>query len=439
LDFIIHERGIEVGQKSISVIDKIEEPTNKKELQSLISKINFIRTFISNLSERIQPFTPLLKLKADQKFIWGEEQQKTLDDVKQYLKSPLVLMPPQDKKSFKLYLLANERAIRSALVQEFEGKERVIYFLSRKLLDAETRYSAVERLCLCLYFSCTKLRPYLLIAEYVVVCKDDVVKYMLSLPILKGRTGKWILALLEFDLTYRSAKAIKGQVMADLVTQHFGPEVAIVQLFPWTMFIDKSSCGVGAGIGSVLISPQGTNYEFSIPIEKTSTNNQAEYQTMLKGIKLLREVNAKVVEIFGDSQLVINQLVGEYEFKDDILRTYHEECLHLLREFKIVKIEHITKCHNSEANRLAQGASGYRPILTMELPTEDWRKDIMDYLKNLSKKVDKQLRYRAITYVLLEDELYYRTIDGVLLKFLGEEEVKTLMGEIHEGVCGAHQ
>ena len=57
------------------------------------------------------------------------------------------------------------------------------------------------------------------------VCKDDVVKYMLSLPILKGRIGKWILALSEFDLTYQSAKAIKGQVMADLVTQYCGPEV----------------------------------------------------------------------------------------------------------------------------------------------------------------------------------------------------------------------
>jgi hypothetical protein len=51
-----------------------------------------------------------------------------------------------------------------------------------------------------------------------VVCKDDVVKYMLSLPILKGRIGKWILALLEFHLTYQLAKAIKGEVMADLVT-----------------------------------------------------------------------------------------------------------------------------------------------------------------------------------------------------------------------------
>jgi hypothetical protein len=64
LSFLIHERGIEVGQKSISAIDNIKAPTNKKELQSLIGKINIIRRFISNLSERIQPFTPLLKLKA---------------------------------------------------------------------------------------------------------------------------------------------------------------------------------------------------------------------------------------------------------------------------------------------------------------------------------------------------------------------------------------
>jgi hypothetical protein len=75
----------------------------------------------------------------------------------------------------------------------------------------------------------------------------------------------------------------------------------------------------------------------------------------------------------------------------------------------------------------------------MELPAEDWRKEIVDYLKDPSKNVDKQLRYRAIKYVLLEDELYYRTINGVLLKCLGEEEAKTLIGEIHEGDCGAHQ
>jgi hypothetical protein len=63
----------------------------------------------------------------------------------------------------------------------------------------------------------------------------------------------------------------------------------------------------------------------------------------------------------------------------------------------------------------------------MELSAGDWRKEIINYLKDPSKKVDKQL-YRAIKYVLLEDELYYRAIDGVLVKCLGEEEAKTLMG-----------
>jgi len=63
------------------------------------------------------------------------------------------------------------------------------------------------------FFLCTKLRHYLLLAEYVVMCKDDVVKYMLSLPILSGRIGRWILALSEFDLSYESAKVIKGQVV----------------------------------------------------------------------------------------------------------------------------------------------------------------------------------------------------------------------------------
>jgi hypothetical protein len=117
-----------------------------------------------------------------------------------------------------LYLSTDDTVIDSTLIQEFEGKERVICYLSRSLVDAETRYSAIKKLCLCLYFSCIKLRHYLLSAECTVICKDDVVKYMLSMPILSGRIGKWILALSEFDLRYESAKAVKEQVMADFVT-----------------------------------------------------------------------------------------------------------------------------------------------------------------------------------------------------------------------------
>ena len=117
--------------------------------------------------------------------------------------------------------------------------------------------------------------------------------------------------------------------------------------------------------------------------------------------------------------LVIKQLVGEYECKDNILQLYHEECLLLLKEFKKVTIEHVPKFHNSDANRLAQHASGYRPmegIMALELTADDWRKEIIDYLKDPSKKVNRKIIFQAIKYVLLEKDLYYRTIDGVLLK-----------------------
>jgi len=120
----------------------------------------------------------------------------------------------------------------TAQSDEFEGKERVIFYLSIRLLDLETRYSPVEKLFLCLYFSCTKLRHYFLSTECTVVIKAHVVKHMLSMPIWNGRIGKWIPAFLEFDLRYEPAKAVKGQVMADFVTQHHGWSIKLVEPMP---------------------------------------------------------------------------------------------------------------------------------------------------------------------------------------------------------------
>jgi len=153
---------------------------------------------------------------------------------------------------------------------------------------------------------------------------------MLSMPIMSGRIGKWILALSEFDLRYESAKAVKGQIIADYVTQHHGVVETLV-IVPWTFFFDGSTCDRGAEISIVLISPRGRKYEFSLPIDATSTNNQAEYQSLIKGLELLKEVHANAVEIFGDSMLVINQLAGSYECQSEVLITYYEKSIHLLR------------------------------------------------------------------------------------------------------------
>ena len=152
LGFMVHERGIEVGQKSIKATDEAVPLTTKTELQSLLGKINFIRTFISNLSERILSFSPLLKLKNDQEFKWGDIQQRAFEEIKEYMKCPPVLVPPQQGKPFKLYILADDKIIGSAILQEFEGKERFVFYLSRRLLDPEMRYSPTEKIMLVFIF-----------------------------------------------------------------------------------------------------------------------------------------------------------------------------------------------------------------------------------------------------------------------------------------------
>jgi hypothetical protein len=85
---------------------------------------------------------------------------------------------------------------------------------------------------------------------------------MLSMPNLNGRIGKWILALSEFELKFESAKAIKGQIIADFITEHRDPSIDLLEITPWALFFDGSSCGKGGGVGILLISPRGEMFEF---------------------------------------------------------------------------------------------------------------------------------------------------------------------------------
>ena len=100
--------------------------------------------------------------------------------------------------------------------------------------------------------------------------------------------------------------------MADFVTEHVG----LVGIRPWTIFFDGSVCQQGGGVGLLLISPRGSRFEFAVPISEKCSNNQAEYEALLQGLKLMREIEADAVEAFGDSLLVTKQINQEYEMID---------------------------------------------------------------------------------------------------------------------------
>jgi hypothetical protein len=114
-------------------------------------------------------------------------------------------------KPFYIYLSVGDTSIASVVTQVHDGKERDVFYLNRRMLDAEIRYPDIEKLCLCLFFTCIKLHHILLSVETIVICKSDVIKHMLSAPVLKGRLGKWMFALSEFDIRYQPAKSVKGQ------------------------------------------------------------------------------------------------------------------------------------------------------------------------------------------------------------------------------------
>ncbi|KAK1630622.1 hypothetical protein QYE76_004937 [Lolium multiflorum] len=189
----------------------------------------------------------------------NSKQQQAFDDIKEYLTKPPVLVPPQQDRPFYIYLSVADTSIASVVVQVYDGLEKVVFYLSRRMLDAETRYPEIEKLCLCLFFTCTKIQHILLSAEVIVICKSDVIKHMLSAPVLKGRLGKWMFALSEFDIRYHPAKEVKGQALADLIAERINTDVAALSVRAWTMFFDGSVCEDGCGIGMLLVSPQGGN------------------------------------------------------------------------------------------------------------------------------------------------------------------------------------
>jgi hypothetical protein len=114
---------------------------------------------------------------------------------------------------FRSGLILRQRKVWLELfwLKETDGNEYIVAYESRILLDAETRYTFIEKLCLSLCHACTKLRHYLLSSTYYVACQTDIIKYILQKPIPSGRVGKWVYTLVEYDLHCEPIKSMRGR------------------------------------------------------------------------------------------------------------------------------------------------------------------------------------------------------------------------------------
>jgi hypothetical protein len=166
--------------------------------------------------------------------------------------SPPVLRALKAGNPFKMYITVQEWVIGVVLLQEEDGKEFSVAYVSRHLLDAKTRYVFLEKLCLSLYYACSMFRHYILSSSCIVACQYDVIKHMLLKSILSGRIGKWAYALVAYDLAYEPLRSMKGQVVADFIVDHaidVDHLADFVQLKLWVLYFDGSVYSKGQAAG----------------------------------------------------------------------------------------------------------------------------------------------------------------------------------------------
>ena len=187
-----------------------------------------------------------------------------------------------------------ERAVSSVLVQEQDQVQSPVYFVSKVLQGPETRYQALEKAALMVVFSARRLRHYFH-SFTVVVMTDLPIKKLLKKPDVAGRMVKWAVELSEFNIQYEPRGPIKGQVFADFVVELSSVATPSEGLdFRWVLSVDGSSNQQGSDAGVILEGPNGVLIEQSLRFAFKSSNNQAEYEALIAGMLLAREMEQEV-------------------------------------------------------------------------------------------------------------------------------------------------
>ena len=135
-------------------------------------------------------------------------------------------------------------------------------------------------------------------------------------------------------------EAVKGQVVADFIVDHTITENTLnyIELEPWKLYFDGSSHKYGTCIGVLIISPNKIPTKFKYKVDGLCSNNEAEYEALISGLEILLEFGATRVEIIGDPELVIKQIIKEYKCVKENLIMYFIIARRLLKRFEMANI-----------------------------------------------------------------------------------------------------
>ncbi|XP_068476664.1 uncharacterized protein [Phaseolus vulgaris] len=184
-----------------------------------------------------------------------------------------------------------------------------IYFVSKVLQGPEVRYQALEKAALAIVFSSRRFRHYFQ-SFMVVVMTDLPILKVLQKSDVAGRMVRWAVELSEFDIQYESRGPIKGQMYVDFVVElcSRGMQPKEEVSFRWVLSMDGSSNQQGSGAGVILEGPNGLLIEQTLRFAFKASNNQVEYEALIAGMLLAKEMGARSLLAKSDSQLVTGQV-----------------------------------------------------------------------------------------------------------------------------------
>lgn len=484
LGYIVTQRGIEANPKQISAVLDLPSPRNCREVQRLTGRIAALNRFISRSTDKCLPFYDLLR--GNKKFVWDDKCEEAFGQLKCYLTTPPILAKPDVGDVLSLYIAVSSAAVSSVLIKEDRGEQRPVFYMSRRMTGPETRYPTLEKMALAVVESARKLRPYFQ-SHSVEVLTDQPLRTVLQNTNRAGRLTKWAIELGELDITYKCRTAAKAQVLADFLVE-LSPELAQdleTSDSTWILHVDGSSTNKGSGAGVQLQSPSGELIRQSFSFGFPASNNEAEYESLIAGLRLAKAVKAKRLSAYCDSQLVASQFSGDYDARNDRMDAYLRVVQALAKEFEFFELTKVPRGENVCADALAALGSKLRdqvkrtiPIHRIEKPSidistesanfvttepettplsetnddsemidqdqllPDWRTEFIQYLTAGTLPTDKwaarRLKRRSAHYVVMEGELHRVTANKVLLKCIFAEQTQLVMAETHEGAGGNH-
>jgi ribonuclease HI/transposase InsO family protein len=313
--------------------------------------------FISRLGEKGLPLYRLLK--KHERFSWTVRAQEALDKLKATLAHAPILTSPQDGEPLYLYVATTTQVVSAVIVVERteEGHalpvQRPVYYISEVLSETKARYPQVQKLLYAVVLARRKLRHYF--EAHPVTVVSFPLGEIIRNPDAAGKIAKW-----SVELMGKAIKAIKSQILADFVAEWTDTQLPPprIQAECWTLYFDRSMMKTGAGAGLLFISPLGEHMRYAVCLHFPASNNMVEYKALLCGLRIAIETGIKHLDMRGDSQLVIDQVMKNASCHDDKMEAYCKAVRALEDKFYGIELNHVPRRYNEEADELAKIASG---------------------------------------------------------------------------------